>query len=94
MAESEGTIMSEASVSAAEVARFNALASAWWDPHGPMRPLHAMNSARIGWVLERAAGRVPATEGVKLLDVGREQICVGGPARNVLKAAGDDDLVG
>jgi 2-polyprenyl-6-hydroxyphenyl methylase/3-demethylubiquinone-9 3-methyltransferase len=57
-------------VSKAEVARFNALASRWWDPRGPMRPLHAMNPARVGWILSHAARRFPSAEGVRLLDVG------------------------
>ncbi len=62
--------MSEGSVSAAEVARFNALASRWWDPRGPMRPLHAMNPARIGWILSHTGRRFPSSAGVRLLDVG------------------------
>jgi len=75
-------------VSAAEVARFNALASRWWDPHGPMRPLHAMNPARIGWILARAARRLPSAEGVRLLDVG----CGGGLAAEALSRHGFDVL--
>jgi 2-polyprenyl-6-hydroxyphenyl methylase/3-demethylubiquinone-9 3-methyltransferase len=75
-------------VSAAEVARFNALASRWWDPHGPMRPLHAMNPARIGWILARAARRFPSPEGVRLLDVG----CGGGLAAEALSRHGFDVL--
>ncbi len=51
--------VSPSGVSAAEVARFNALASRWWDRRGPMRPLHAMNPARIGWILAHAAARFP-----------------------------------
>jgi 2-polyprenyl-6-hydroxyphenyl methylase/3-demethylubiquinone-9 3-methyltransferase len=37
-----------------EIARFDALAGRWWDPDGPMRPLHRMNPARVGWIVERA----------------------------------------
>ena len=48
-----------AAVSAEEVARFNALAAGWWDPDGPMRPLHRMNPARIAWIVERTARRFP-----------------------------------
>jgi 2-polyprenyl-6-hydroxyphenyl methylase/3-demethylubiquinone-9 3-methyltransferase len=59
-----------AAVSAAEVARFNALASRWWDPSGPMRPLHAMNPARIDWIVSHTARRFPSSEGVRLLDIG------------------------
>ena len=43
-------------VSPEEIARFDALAGDWWDPDGPMRPLHRMNPARIAWI----AGRMPA----------------------------------
>src|SRR5580698_7516946 len=80
--------MSEASVSTAEVARFNALASRWWDPHGPMRPLHAMNPARIGWILSQATRRFPVTDGVPLLDVG----CGAGLAAEALARHGFDVL--
>jgi 2-polyprenyl-6-hydroxyphenyl methylase / 3-demethylubiquinone-9 3-methyltransferase len=80
--------MSEMSVSAAEVARFNALASRWWDPRGPMRPLHAMNPARIGWIISHAARRFPSPAGVRLLDVG----CGAGLAAEALSRHGFDVL--
>jgi 2-polyprenyl-6-hydroxyphenyl methylase / 3-demethylubiquinone-9 3-methyltransferase len=76
--------MSEGSVSSAEVARFNALASRWWDPRGPMRPLHAMNPARIGWILSHVARRFPSAAGVRLLDVG----CGAGLAAEALARKG------
>ena len=68
--------------SADEVARFNALAAAWWDPNGPMRPLHAMNPLRVGWITQRLAA--PVT----LLDVG----CGGGLAAEALARTGHDVL--
>ncbi len=37
----------------AEVMRFNALASRWWDPAGEMRMLHRMNPVRAGFIAER-----------------------------------------
>ena len=42
---------------AEEVARFDALAARWWDPDGPMRPLHRMNPAagRLDRRADRAA---------------------------------------
>jgi 2-polyprenyl-6-hydroxyphenyl methylase/3-demethylubiquinone-9 3-methyltransferase len=80
--------MSEMSVSPVEVARFNALASRWWDPKGPMRPLHAMNPARIGWIVSRAARRFPVPDGVRLLDVG----CGAGLAAEALARHGFDVL--
>jgi 2-polyprenyl-6-hydroxyphenyl methylase/3-demethylubiquinone-9 3-methyltransferase len=75
-------------VSAAEVARFNALASRWWDPKGPMRPLHAMNKPRIDWIVAHAARRFPAPGGVRLLDVG----CGAGLAAESLARHGFDVL--
>ena len=64
MAQSGGS-----SVLAAEVARFDALAGRWWDPDGPMRPLHRMNPARAGWIDQRIRARF-GTAGVRVLDVG------------------------
>ncbi len=78
--------MVDTTVSSEEVARFNALAAKWWDPAGPMRPLHAMNPARIEWILGQASRRFPSVEGVRLLDVG----CGGGLASEALSAAGFD----
>lgn len=49
----------------AEVARFNALASRWWDPAGEMRLLHRMNPVRVGFIKERVA-----LAGARCLDVG------------------------
>jgi len=66
-----------ATVDKGEVARFDALAARWWDPDGPMRPLHRMNPLRLGWIRERVAarlGRDPGgtapLAGVALLDIG------------------------
>jgi len=68
------------SVSPDEVARFDALAARWWDPDGPMRPLHRMNPARVDWIAERI-GAPP--EG-SLLDVG----CGAGVAAEALARRG------
>jgi 2-polyprenyl-6-hydroxyphenyl methylase/3-demethylubiquinone-9 3-methyltransferase len=53
-----------------EIARFDALAANWWDPNGPMRPLHRMNPTRIAWVTQQIARRYPNTANLRLLDVG------------------------
>lgn len=48
-------------VDAAEVAKFDALASRWWDPEGDFRPLHEINPLRLDWVrqyVELGARRV------------------------------------
>jgi 2-polyprenyl-6-hydroxyphenyl methylase / 3-demethylubiquinone-9 3-methyltransferase len=62
--------MSDAvNVDAAEVARFQAAASRWWDPEGEMRPLHELNPVRLEYV-ERAG----SIDGRRVVDVG----CGGG----------------
>lgn len=80
--------MSSTTVSPAEVARFDALAASWWDPDGPMRPLHRMNPARIGWIAAHVARRFPDTTGVRVLDVG----CGAGLAAEALARRGFDVL--
>jgi len=64
-----------------EVARFDRLAREWWDPNGPMRPLHRLNPLRLQYVRDEACrrfGRDPRQarplEGLGALDVG----CGGG----------------
>jgi 2-polyprenyl-6-hydroxyphenyl methylase/3-demethylubiquinone-9 3-methyltransferase len=76
------------SVVAAEVARFDAIAADWWDPNGPMRPLHQMNPARIGWIEDRIRRRFPDPAGLRLLDVG----CGAGLAAEALARLGHDVL--
>jgi 2-polyprenyl-6-hydroxyphenyl methylase / 3-demethylubiquinone-9 3-methyltransferase len=70
----------QGTASAAEVAKFDALAARWWDPRGPMAPLHAMNPLRTRWVLERLGD----PHGLALLDVG----CGAGLASEVFARAG------
>ena len=41
--------------SPAEIARFDALAARWWDPNGPMRPLHRVHPVRVAWIAERVS---------------------------------------
>lgn len=58
-----------ANVDPAEISRFAASASRWWDPDGELRPLHDLNPVRLSYV-ERGA----ALTGQTVLDVG----CGGG----------------
>lgn len=78
--------MTNLTVSHDEVARFDALADQWWDPDGPMRPLHRMNPIRIGWITDRIARfRPDAGPGtLAVLDVG----CGAGLAAEALARAG------
>jgi len=41
--------LAEATALQAEITKFDALAARWWDPNGPMKPLHRMNPVRIGF---------------------------------------------
>jgi 2-polyprenyl-6-hydroxyphenyl methylase/3-demethylubiquinone-9 3-methyltransferase len=51
--------------SQSELDKFGALASRWWDPQGPQRPLHELNPARLGYVRQRLP-----LKGARVLDVG------------------------
>ncbi len=62
--------MQGTSADEAEIARFGRLARDWWDPAGPMRPLHRMNALRVRWIAERVRRHFPAPAGLALLDVG------------------------
>jgi 2-polyprenyl-6-hydroxyphenyl methylase / 3-demethylubiquinone-9 3-methyltransferase len=82
----------------AEIRKFAALAERWWDPEGPMRPLHRMNPLRTGWIAERIAqahGRTGRDlAGLTILDVGcgaglaAEAFCRMGATVTGLDAAG------
>lgn len=74
--------MTSGTVSATEVEKFDRLAKTWWDPNGPMQPLHRMNPARVGWIDAVAAG--PR----RLLDVG----CGAGLAAEAMASFGYDVL--
>ena len=64
-----------------EVARFSRLAGQWWDPRGPMAPLHKFNPVRLAYIRDRAAAhfgrdptRLDSLAGLRVLDIG----CGGG----------------
>ena len=64
-------------VDPAEAAKFDRLAAEWWDPAGPMRPLHRINPVRLGFIRDEACRhwrREPTAAfplgGLTVLDVG------------------------
>ena len=69
-----------------EIRRFDRLAARWWDPSGPMAPLHAMNALRVGWIDRRVRARFG--RGVRVLDIG----CGAGLAAEALARRGHEVL--
>ncbi|MDP3534571.1 MAG: bifunctional 2-polyprenyl-6-hydroxyphenol methylase/3-demethylubiquinol 3-O-methyltransferase UbiG [Halomonas sp.] len=59
----------QGNVDAAEVAKFEALASRWWDPQSEFKPLHDINPLRLDFIDARSG-----LAGKRVLDVG----CGGG----------------
>ena len=53
-----------------EIAKFEAVASRWWDLEGEFKPLHQMNPLRLEWIQRHSEGLF----GKQILDVG----CGGG----------------
>lgn len=79
-----GSPAPDRNVSREETERFDRLATDWWDPDGPMRPLHRMNPARIGWIVARIQRQFGPGTYPALLDVG----CGAGLAAEALAEAG------
>ncbi len=65
-----------------EIAKFEAVASRWWDLEGEFKPLHRINPLRLSYIAERAGGLF----GKKVLDVG----CGGGYSGREYGSGGRD----
>jgi 2-polyprenyl-6-hydroxyphenyl methylase / 3-demethylubiquinone-9 3-methyltransferase len=74
----------DATLSIAEVGRFDALADRWWAPDGPMAPLHRMNPLRVAWIARRLRRHFPAGFSGEILDIG----CGAGLLAEALARAG------
>jgi 2-polyprenyl-6-hydroxyphenyl methylase/3-demethylubiquinone-9 3-methyltransferase len=68
-------------VDPAEIAKFEAMAAEWWDPHGKFKPLHMLNPCRLDYITCQIAGQFDRNlstdhpfEGLRILDIG----CGGG----------------
>ena len=61
---------SHANIDPAELSKFSALASQWWDPTGKFRPLHDINPLRLALIDEASGG----VKGKRTIDIG----CGGG----------------
>lgn len=70
---------SRENVDPAEVAKFDALASRWWDPDGEFRSLHEINPLRLDWIRQHIQ-----LSGKKVVDIG----CGGGILAESMATAG------
>ncbi len=68
-----------ANVDPAEIGKFEALASRWWDPHSEFKPLHEINPLRLDFIDSHAR-----LEDKQVLDVG----CGGGILAESMAARG------
>lgn len=67
----------QASVDPREVEQFARLAARWWDPRGPMAPLHKLNPVRLAYIRDntaehfgRDANKLGCLKGLRILDIG------------------------
>lgn len=67
-------------VDPAELARFEATASRWWDSDGVFAPLHRLNPLRVDYIIERCGN----LDGVRVADIG----CGGGLLATALAEQG------
>jgi len=74
--------VSEQNVDHQEIAKFEAVASRWWDLEGEFKPLHRINPLRLNYIQQRADG----VFGKKILDVG----CGGGILAESMAREGAD----
>jgi 2-polyprenyl-6-hydroxyphenyl methylase/3-demethylubiquinone-9 3-methyltransferase len=68
-------------VDQAELDKFSALATRWWDPTTEFKPLHEINPLRLAWIIEQIDGGLI---GKQVLDVG----CGGGILTEAMAKAG------
>ena len=80
MSASEPASASRDRVDGAEVEKFGRLAEDWWDPRGPMKPLHRINPLRLEWIDRLAGGLAGRTA----IDVG----CGGGILAEAMASRG------
>jgi len=65
----------------AEISKFEALASRWWDPNSEFKPLHEINPLRMGFITNKTS-----LAGKKVIDIG----CGGGILSEAMARQGAD----
>ena len=73
------TTKSQQNIDPSELAKFNELASKWWDKTGDFKPLHEINPLRLNYINSRRP-----LEGLSVLDIG----CGGGILTESMAALG------
>jgi len=80
-------------VDPAEVAKFEAMAAEWWNPHGKFKPLHMLNPCRLDYITTQIAAEFDRDltapqpfAGLRLLDIG----CGGGLLAEPMARLGAD----
>ena len=66
-------------VDPSEIEKFNRMANDWWDPKGPMKPLHQLNPLRVSFIQQHGS-----ISNKKILDIG----CGGGILSEALAKEG------
>ena len=74
------TSQSTVNVDPAEIEKFQAIASRWWDPNSEFKPLHDINPLRLDYIEQQAGG----LQGRKVVDIG----CGGGLLSEGMAARG------
>lgn len=71
----------QTTVDPGEVAKFEAMAAEWWNPHGKFKPLHMLNPCRLDYITSQIAAEYDRNladslpfRGLRILDIG----CGGG----------------
>ena len=84
---------SETTVDPAEIAKFEAMAAEWWDPHGKFKHLHMLNPCRLDYITTQIAAQFARDltaqapfSGLRILDIG----CGGGLLSEPMARLGAD----
>ena len=72
-------MLNDANVDPAEIEKFQAIASRWWDTESEFKPLHEINPLRLDWIRQHVQ-----LAGAKGLDIG----CGGGSLAEAMACAG------